>query len=163
DATHSPMFHQFEILAIDEGLHLGHLRWTIEEFCKAFFEVDKVELRARPSFFPFTEPSVEWALRCDRSVPGQIKYGTGNDWTKIGYDDEGFADAEWGLKALDDAHVLSAEEHPNAETHKHCVVDAGSGANAQVVSGATNGHTDMNGVLALNGVVVPYSGEGLKV
>jgi len=84
DATHSPMFHQFEILAIDEGLHLGHLRWTIEEFCKAFFEVDKVELRARPSFFPFTEPSVEWDLRCDRSVPGQIKYGTGNDWLELG-------------------------------------------------------------------------------
>jgi phenylalanyl-tRNA synthetase alpha chain len=84
DATHSPMFHQFEILAIDEGLHLGHLRWTIEEFCKAFFEVDKVELRARPSFFPFTEPSVEWDLRCDRSVPGQIKYGIGNDWLELG-------------------------------------------------------------------------------
>jgi phenylalanyl-tRNA synthetase alpha chain len=84
DATHSPMFHQFEILAIDEGLHLGHLRWTIEEFCKAFFEVEKVELRARPSFFPFTEPSVEWDLRCDRSVAGQIKYGTGNDWLELG-------------------------------------------------------------------------------
>lgn len=84
DATHSPMFHQFEILAIDEGLHLGHLRWTIEEFCKAFFEVDKVDLRARPSFFPFTEPSVEWDLRCDRSVPGQIKYGSGNDWLELG-------------------------------------------------------------------------------
>jgi len=84
DATHSPMFHQFEILAIDEGLHLGHLRWTIEEFCKAFFEVDQAELRARPSFFPFTEPSVEWDLRCDRSVPGQIRYGTGNDWLELG-------------------------------------------------------------------------------
>ena len=84
DATHAPMFHQFEILAIDEGLHLGHLKWTIEEFCKAFFEVDVVELRARPSFFPFTEPSVEWDLRCDRSVPGQIRYGTGNDWLELG-------------------------------------------------------------------------------
>ena len=42
---------------IDEGIHLGHLKWMMEEFCKAFFEVDKVELRARPSFFPFTEPS----------------------------------------------------------------------------------------------------------
>ena len=84
DATHAPMFHQFEILAVDEGLNLGHLRWTIEEFCKAFFEVDTVELRARPSFFPFTEPSVEWDLRCDRSIPGQIKYGTGNDWLELG-------------------------------------------------------------------------------
>ncbi len=84
DATHSPMFHQFELLVVDEGIHLGHLRFVIEEFCTAFFEVDKVELRARPSFFPFTEPSVEWDLRCDRSVPGQIKYGTGNDWLELG-------------------------------------------------------------------------------
>ena len=61
------MFHQYEVLVIDEDTHLGHLKWTIEEFCKAFFEVDKVELRARPSFFPFTEPSVEWDMRCDRS------------------------------------------------------------------------------------------------
>ncbi len=84
DATHSPMFHQFELLVVDRGIHLGHLKWTIEEFCKAFFEVDTVELRARPSFFPFTEPSVEWDLRCDRSVPGQIKFGTGNDWLELG-------------------------------------------------------------------------------
>ncbi|HEV2651813.1 MAG TPA: phenylalanine--tRNA ligase subunit alpha [Rhizomicrobium sp.] len=84
DATHSPMFHQFELLVIDEGIHLGHLKWTIEEFCRAFFEVDKVELRARPSFFPFTEPSVEWDLRCDRSVPNQIKFGQGNDWLELG-------------------------------------------------------------------------------
>jgi phenylalanyl-tRNA synthetase alpha chain len=68
DATHSPMFHQFELL----------------EFCKAFFEVEKVELRARPSYFPFTEPSVEWDLRCDRSVPNQIKFGQGNDWLELG-------------------------------------------------------------------------------
>jgi phenylalanyl-tRNA synthetase alpha chain len=84
DATHSPMFHQFELLVIDEDTHLGHLKWTIEEFCKAFFEVERVELRARPSFFPFTEPSVEWDLRCDRSVPNQIKFGTGNDWLELG-------------------------------------------------------------------------------
>lgn len=84
DATHSPMFHQFELLVIEEGTHLGHLKWTIEEFCKAFFEVDMVELRARPSYFPFTEPSVEWDLRCDRSVPNQIKFGQGNDWLELG-------------------------------------------------------------------------------
>jgi len=84
DATHSPMFHQFELLVVEEGIHLGHLKWTIEEFCKAFFEVDNVELRARPSFFPFTEPSVEWDLRCDRSVPNQIKFGQGDDWLELG-------------------------------------------------------------------------------
>ncbi len=82
DATHSPMFHQFEGLVIDEVTNLGHLKWTMEEFCKAFFEVDKVELRARPSFFPFTEPSVEWDMRCDRSGGG-IKFGTGKDWLEL--------------------------------------------------------------------------------
>lgn len=84
DATHSPMFHQVEALVIDEGINLGHLKWTVEEFCKAFFEIDKIELRARPSFFPFTEPSLEWDMRCDRSVPGKISFGTGNDWLELG-------------------------------------------------------------------------------
>jgi phenylalanyl-tRNA synthetase alpha chain len=82
DATHSPMFHQFEGLVVDEVTHLGHLKWVLEEFCKAFFEVDRVEMRARPSYFPFTEPSVEWDLRCDRSG-GQIKFGQGNDWLEL--------------------------------------------------------------------------------
>jgi phenylalanyl-tRNA synthetase alpha chain len=84
DATHSPMFHQVEALVVDEGIHLGHLKWTVEQFCKAFFEIDKIELRARPSFFPFTEPSLEWDMRCDRSVPGKITFGTGNDWLELG-------------------------------------------------------------------------------
>ena len=84
DATHSPMFHQVEALVVDEGIHLGHLKWTVEEFCRAFFEIDTIELRARPSFFPFTEPSLEWDMRCDRSVRGQIKFGTGNDWLELG-------------------------------------------------------------------------------
>jgi len=59
DATHTPMFHQIEGLVIGEGLHLGHLKWTLETFLKAFFERDDVVLRLRPSYFPFTEPSVE--------------------------------------------------------------------------------------------------------
>ena len=59
DATHTPMFHQIEGLVIDRGITLGHLRWTLETFLKAFFEVDDVVLRLRPSYFPFTEPSVE--------------------------------------------------------------------------------------------------------
>jgi phenylalanyl-tRNA synthetase alpha chain len=84
DATHSPMFHQVEALVVDEGIHLGHLKWTVEEFCKAFFEIDSIELRARPSFFPFTEPSLEWDMRCDRSVPGKISFGHGNDWLELG-------------------------------------------------------------------------------
>jgi phenylalanyl-tRNA synthetase alpha chain len=84
DATHSPMFHQVEALVVDEGIHLGHLKWTVEEFCKAFFEIDEIELRARPSFFPFTEPSLEWDMRCDRSVPGKITFDHGNDWLELG-------------------------------------------------------------------------------
>jgi phenylalanyl-tRNA synthetase alpha chain len=84
DATHSPMFHQVEALVIDEGITLGHLKWTVEQFCKAFFEIETIELRARPSFFPFTEPSLEWDMRCDRSVPGKITFGTGNDWLELG-------------------------------------------------------------------------------
>jgi phenylalanyl-tRNA synthetase alpha chain len=59
DATHTPMFHQIEGLVIDKGLHVGHLKWTLETFLKAFFERDDVVLRLRPSYFPFTEPSVE--------------------------------------------------------------------------------------------------------
>jgi len=84
DATHSPMFHQVEALVVDEAIHLGHLKWTVEQFCKAFFEIDTIKLRARPSFFPFTEPSLEWDMGCDRSVPGQIKFGTGDDWLELG-------------------------------------------------------------------------------
>jgi phenylalanyl-tRNA synthetase alpha chain len=59
DATHTPMFHQIEALVIDEETHLGHLKWCLEEFCKAFFEVDEVKMRFRASHFPFTEPSME--------------------------------------------------------------------------------------------------------
>ena len=59
DQTHTPMFHQIEGLVIDETTHLGHLKWCLEEFCKAFFEVDEVRMRFRASHFPFTEPSME--------------------------------------------------------------------------------------------------------
>ena len=59
DMTHTPMFHQIEGLVIDETTHLGHLKWCLEEFCKAFFEVDTVRMRFRASHFPFTEPSME--------------------------------------------------------------------------------------------------------
>ena len=59
DATHTPMFHQVEMLVIDRDIHLGHLKWTFETFLKAFFERDDIVLRLRPSYFPFTEPSAE--------------------------------------------------------------------------------------------------------
>ncbi len=59
DQTHTPMFHQIEGLVIDEATHMGHLKWCLEEFCKAFFEVENVKMRFRASHFPFTEPSME--------------------------------------------------------------------------------------------------------
>jgi phenylalanyl-tRNA synthetase alpha chain len=82
DASHSPMFHQLEGLVIDKTTHVGHLRWALEEFCKAFFEVDSVTMRFRPSFFPFTEPSFEVDIQCDRSGP-IVKFGEGSDWMEI--------------------------------------------------------------------------------
>jgi phenylalanyl-tRNA synthetase alpha chain len=82
DATHSPMFHQVEGLVIDEETHLGHLKWVLEEFCKSFFEVAQLKMRLRPSYFPFTEPSVEVDIQCDRSG-GQIRFGEGKDWMEI--------------------------------------------------------------------------------
>src|SRR5579871_2621995 len=82
DATHTPQFHQVEGLVIDKGSHLGHLKWILEEFFKAFFEVDKVGMRFRPSFFPFTEPSLEVDIQCRRDK-GEVRFGEGNDWMEI--------------------------------------------------------------------------------
>ena len=82
DQTHTPMFHQVEGLVIDKSSHIGQLRWVLEEFLKAFFEVPNVTLRFRPSFFPFTEPSMEVDVGCDRSGP-EVKIGEGSDWLEI--------------------------------------------------------------------------------
>jgi len=82
DQTHTPMFHQVEGLVIDKSSHIGQLRWVIEEFLKAFFEVDNVTTRFRPSFFPFTEPSMEVDVQCDRSG-NEVKIGEGSDWLEI--------------------------------------------------------------------------------
>jgi phenylalanyl-tRNA synthetase alpha chain len=82
DQTHTPMFHQVEGLVIDRSSHLGHLKWILEEFCKAFFEVDQVKMRFRPSFFPFTEPSLEVDIQCRRDR-GEIRFGEGEDWLEI--------------------------------------------------------------------------------
>jgi phenylalanyl-tRNA synthetase alpha chain len=83
DATHSPMFHQVEGLVIDRTANVANMKWVLMEFCRAFFEVEKVEMRFRPSFFPFTEPSLEVDIRCDRSRPGEVRFGEGNDWMEI--------------------------------------------------------------------------------
>jgi phenylalanyl-tRNA synthetase alpha chain len=110
DQTHTPMFHQVEGLVIDRHSHLGHLKWILEEFCKAFFEVDSVKMRFRPSFFPFTEPSLEVDIQCKRDK-GEIRFGEGDDWMEIlgcgmvhpnvmrncGLDPDEFQGFAWGM------------------------------------------------------------------
>ena len=82
DQTHTPVFHQVEGLVIDKTSHLGHLKWILEEFCKAFFEVETVKMRFRPSYFPFTEPSLEVDIQCRREKD-EIRFGEGEDWLEI--------------------------------------------------------------------------------
>ena len=83
DQTHTPMFNQIEGLAIDKDISMAHLKWVLEEFAAAFFEVDKIEVRFRASHFPFTEPSAEIDFRCSW-VDGQLKLGEGDDWLEAG-------------------------------------------------------------------------------
>lgn len=87
DATHTPMFHQIEGLVIDRDIHLGHLKWTLETFLKAFFERDDIVLRLRPSYFPFTEPSVEvdvgWQDVKGRRVLGGDGNAPGHGWMEL--------------------------------------------------------------------------------
>ena len=82
DATHSPMFHQVEGLVIDRTTHMGHLKGCLIEFCRAFFDVDDLPVRFRPSYFPFTEPSAEVDIGCSRQG-GELKIGAGGDWLEI--------------------------------------------------------------------------------
>ncbi|WP_321336985.1 phenylalanine--tRNA ligase subunit alpha [uncultured Cohaesibacter sp.] len=82
DQTHTPMFHQVEGLVIEEGIHLGHLKWTLAEFFKAFFELDDVKMRFRASHFPFTEPSMEVDIGCERKG-NEIRIGEGDDWLEV--------------------------------------------------------------------------------
>ncbi len=74
DATHSPVFHQVEGLAIDEGLSMAHLKGTLDHFAEALFG-EGTTTRFRPSFFPFTEPSAEVDLLCHvcGNVPGVVE------------------------------------------------------------------------------------------
>jgi phenylalanyl-tRNA synthetase alpha chain len=110
DQTHTPMFHQVEGLVIDKSANLGNLKWVLEEFCKAFFEVPNVGMRFRPSFFPFTSPSMEVDIQCRRSG-GEIRFGEGEDWLEIlgcgmvhanvlrncGIDPDEFQGFAWGM------------------------------------------------------------------
>ncbi len=82
DQTHTPMFHQVEGLVIDDSTHMGHLKWCLEEFCKAFFEVDKVKMKFRASHFPFTEPSMEVDIQY-AEVGNEVRMGEGDKWMEI--------------------------------------------------------------------------------
>ncbi len=83
DQTHTPMFHQVEGLVVDETTHMGHLKYVLEAFLAAFFEVDDISIRLRPSYFPFTEPSMEIDMPCRRDGDKLI-VGEGDDWMEIG-------------------------------------------------------------------------------
>src|SRR5690606_4158755 len=83
DATHTPMFHQLEGLVIDKTANIANMKWVLIEFCTAYFEVPQLTMRFRPSFFPLTEPSLEEDIQCDRSRPGEVRFGEGKDWMEI--------------------------------------------------------------------------------
>jgi phenylalanyl-tRNA synthetase alpha chain len=76
------MFHQMEGLVIDKTANVANMRWVLEEFCKAFFEVPSLKMRFRPSYFPFTEPSAEVDIGCSRKG-GEMRIGAGGDWLEI--------------------------------------------------------------------------------
>ncbi len=82
DATHTPMFHQVEGLVIDKNITMAHLKGCLYDFVKAFFELDEIPVRYRPSYFPFTEPSAEMDIGCLKSKT-ELKIGAGNDWLEI--------------------------------------------------------------------------------
>ena len=82
DQTHTPMFHQIEGLVIDRNIHMGHLKWTLDQFIARFFELESVVTRFRPHHFPFTEPSAEMDVQCDTSG-GEVKIGQGAEWSEI--------------------------------------------------------------------------------
>ncbi|GHF40291.1 phenylalanine--tRNA ligase subunit alpha [Seohaeicola zhoushanensis] len=82
DQTHTPMFHQVEGLAIDRDISMANLKWVLEEFFSAFFEVDDIKTRFRASHFPFTEPSAEVDIQCSW-VDGQLKVGEGDGWLEV--------------------------------------------------------------------------------
>ncbi len=82
DQTHTPMFHQVEGLALDKDISMANLKWVLEEFFAAFFEVDGIKTRFRASHFPFTEPSAEVDIQCSW-VDGQLRIGEGDDWMEV--------------------------------------------------------------------------------
>jgi len=82
DMTHTPMFHQMELLVIEKNITMAHLRGCLAEFVRVYFGVDDLATRFRPSFFPFTEPSAEMDIGCSRQG-GELKIGNFGDWLEI--------------------------------------------------------------------------------
>lgn len=82
DATHTPMFHQIECVAVDQHANFANLQWAINEFLKKFFKIDNLNMRLRPSFFPFTEPSAEVDIAYE-SRNGIMTFGTGSKWLEV--------------------------------------------------------------------------------
>ena len=82
DITHTPMFHQVEGLVVDHSVTFANLKWFLEKFCKVFFDNEKLKLRFRPSYFPFTEPSAEVDVNCS-ITSGKIILGEGDKWMEI--------------------------------------------------------------------------------
>jgi phenylalanyl-tRNA synthetase alpha chain len=81
DASHSPMFHQIEGLAVDTNITFGDLKGTLDHAMKQMFG-SNVKTHFRPSFFPFTEPSLEVDIQCRREK-GEVRFGEGEDWMEI--------------------------------------------------------------------------------
>ena len=82
DASHSPMFHQMEGLVVDKGITLCDLKGVLEEVCKKVFAPD-VKTRLRPSYFPFTEPSVEIDVSCSECGGKGCSLCKGTGWIEI--------------------------------------------------------------------------------
>ena len=82
DATHTPMFHQIEGLVIDRDIHMGHLKWTLDQFVASFFELPALVTRFRPHHFPFTEPSAEMDIQCE-VADGEVRIGQGEEWSEV--------------------------------------------------------------------------------
>ena len=82
DMTHTPMFHQIEGLVIEKNVHMGHLKGLLHDALAAFFGLEKLPMRFRASFFPFTEPSAEVDIGCKRGKDALV-IGEGNDWLEV--------------------------------------------------------------------------------
>ncbi|MES2729048.1 MAG: phenylalanine--tRNA ligase subunit alpha [Pseudomonadota bacterium] len=82
DMTHTPMFHQMEGMYIDKDVTMSQLKTCLMDFVRIYFNMPDLEVRFRPSFFPFTEPSAEMDVRCSRK-DGKLVLGTGDDWLEV--------------------------------------------------------------------------------